>query len=276
MKRRKLMIIAAYILGTIVFIFVIGKVNLYFQFNKEVKTLFAQSKNISTKTFHYQQLEDLPAPVQCYFKHVLKEGQAYINYVRITHDGQFKTGQEKDWINISGEQYFTVQKPGFIWKGTTTMFTARDMYMADKGRLVVSLLGLINIVDGKGEAYNQGELLRWLAENVWFPTNLLPSENLHWLPIDAHTAQLTFDYQGLALFYRVRFNEIGEITQMETQRYMDEKSLETWIGKLSNYQEINGIIIPTMIEASWKLEKGEFSYAKFRVKKIQYDKAERF
>ena len=83
----------------------------------------------------------------------------------------------------------------------------------------------------QGEKYHQGELLRWLAESVWFPTNLLPSEKLRWSSIDDSSAKLAFNYNGLALFYLVRFNDKGAIIEMETKRYMDEKRLETWIIK---------------------------------------------
>ncbi len=80
--------------------------------------------------------------------------------------GQFKTGIDKSWIKIKGEQYATTEKPGFIWKGTTSMFTARDMYIDKKGRLIVSIFSLINVVKCQGEQYDQGELLRWLGESV--------------------------------------------------------------------------------------------------------------
>lgn len=108
----------------------------------------------------------------------MREGQPYVSYLRMTHDGQFKTAQDKDWINIEGEEYFTAEKPGFICKGITSMFTARGMYLADKGPIVVSLSSLINMVDGQGEQHNQGELLRWLGESVLFPTNFLPNNKL--------------------------------------------------------------------------------------------------
>lgn len=156
------------------------------------------------------------------------------------------------------------------------MFTARDMFIADKGRLVVSLLSLIKVVNGKGEKFNEGELQRWLGENVWFPTNLLPSEHLKWFPIDSKTAKLTFNYKGLSIFYMVTFNEIGEITQMETKRYMSKDKRETWIGKLSDYKEMNGITVPTTIEAIYKLEKGDYSYAKFNVTKLEYNQPKKF
>lgn len=276
MKFKTFMIIIISLTGLLVIILILGKINLSTQFNKEVKELFSQSKSISEKIFSYRQLIGLPEPVQRYFKHVLKDGQPYISYARITHDGQFKTGLDKDWIDIKGEQYATIEKPGFIWKGTTTMFTARDMYIADKGRLIASLFSLYNVVDAKGEQYNQGELLRWLGESILYPTNLLPGERLQWFAIDFQTAKLTFNYNKLSLFFIITFNEIGEITQMETKRYMDEKNLETWVIKLADYKEMNGVVVPTTFEVLWRLEKGDFSYAKFNLKKIEYNKPEIF
>lgn len=268
-----------YLLAFIVIIaitLITGKINLSMKFNNQVKQLFTQSKDISNKKFSFQQLGGLPEPVQRYFRHVLKDGQPYISYIRLKHDGQFKTDLKKDWVNIEGEQYFTTAKPGFIWKGTTSMFVALDMFIGDAGRLTVTILSLIDVVDAKGEQYNQGELLRWLSESVWFPTNLLPSENLHWTAIDTSSAKLTFNYHDLSLFYIINFNDKGEIVQMETKRYMDEKRLETWIIKPDNYEELNGIIIPTKAEVFWRLKEGDFSYARFRVQKIEYDKPERF
>jgi len=269
------MFIALLVLGILASILLAGKINASFQFKKEVKELFLLSKNISGKTFSHQQLGGLPEHVQRYFKHVLKEGQPYISYASITHSGQFKTGLDKDWINIKGEQYATTQKPGFIWKGTTAMFTARDMYIADKGRLIVTLLSLYNIVDGKGEEYNQGELLRWLGESVLYPTNFLPNEKLQWSEFDTQSAKLTFSYNELSLFFIITFNGAGEITEMETKRYIDKTKLETWVIKCACYKEMNNMLVPSAFEVMWRLEKGDYPYANFNINTIVYDKPEK-
>ena len=254
-----------------------GKINLSIRFRKQVEELFAQSKSISNQKFSYKQLEGLPEPVQRYFKYVLKEGQPYISYIRLKHDGQFKTGLDKDWEDITGEQYFTTGKPGFIWKGTTSMFVARDMYLGNEGRLIATILSTFNVVDIHGkQQYDEGELLRWLSESVWFPTNLLPSQNLQWTAINSVSAKLTFTYEGLSLFYILTFNNQGEIVQMETRRYMDEKRLETWIIEPGSYKDINGVIIPTKAEVFWRLKEGDFSYAKFKVIAIEYDIPKQF
>ncbi len=268
--------IAITIIALILVIFIAKRIQASIIFNKEVKTLFAQSKNRSSQVFHKTQLDSLPDPVKRYFNHILKEGQPCISYARIKHVGQFKTGIDKDWINIKGEQYAITEKPGFIWKGTTTKFVARDMYIAEKGRLVVSLFSLFNVVNASGEQYDEGELLRWLGESVLYPTNLLPSERLHWFPIDANSAKLTFEYKGHTLFFKITFNAIGEIIEMETKRFMDAKKLETWVIKLSTYQELNNILIPAAFEVIWRLEKGDFSYAKFIITEVEYNKAEKF
>ena len=270
------MIIILYILGSLALLIIISKVIAYINFKNEIFNLFRQSSNPTVQKFNYAQTDNLPEPVQRYFKHVLKDGQPYINYIRIKHDGIFKAGLDKDWMNIRGEQYFTTEKPGFIWNGSTTLFTARDMYIADKGRLVVSLLSLINIVDAKGEQYDQGELLRWLGESIWFPTNLLPCDRIKWVPIDSLTAKLIFTYNKYSLFFFVTFNEQREIVQLETKRYMDENNLETWICKASNYKELNQILIPTICEVFWKIDGVEKSYAKFNITNINYEQPQKY
>jgi len=197
-----ILIIAVIIAATVL----IGRGLSSAQFTKEVKTLFSESGKASDNKFKYNQIQHLPEPVQKYFRHVMKEGQPYISYVRLKHGGLFKTDTEKGWININGEQYFTTEKPGFIWRGVTSVFSARDMYLSGKGRLVVSLFSIFKITGGQGEKYDHGELLRWLAESVWFPTNLLPNENLQWTAVDSLSAQLNFKYKEFSLSYLVHFN----------------------------------------------------------------------
>ena len=57
---------------------------------------------------------------------------------------------------------------------------------------------------------------------------------------------------------------------------MDEKNLETWIIKVGGYRELNKVIIPTSFEVLWRLEKAVFSYAKFDITDVEYNKPEKF
>jgi hypothetical protein len=246
------------------------------KFEKRVKSLFELSAPDESAPFSYALIKDLPEPVQRYFKFAINEGQRNIKTMRLIHDGQFKTSEHAKWKQIKGEQYFTISPPGFIWKGSTKFFTAQDMYIKGHGRLIVLLLSFLKIVDGKGPQFDQGELSRWLAESVWFPTNLLPNKNVSWSAIDSNHSQLLFSHLGLELCFDVTFNQIGEIIRIETERYMNEAKLEPWIIKLSGYKKMNNINVPTKIDVSWKPESGEFTYAKFNVLKIEYDNIKQF
>lgn len=261
---------------TIIF-FSIGKWYLARKFSSQVNDLFSHTEPFTHQRFSASQLDHLPEPVQRYFNHVMEDGQIYVGYVRFKHDGYFKASLDKAWMKIKGEHYATMQTPGFIWKGTTLLFMARDMYLAGHGRLIVSLFSCLNIMDAKGkEKYDSGELLRWLGESILYPTNFLPSQRLQWLAMDATKAKLVFNYNGLSLFFIITFNAIGEITEMETKRFMGEGGLETWVIKASKYEKRNQVLIPTSFDVLWRLDKGDFSYAKFNILDIEYDIPEKF
>ena len=237
---------------------------------RQGELLQRESKDIPISIFSKDQLVNLPPPVQKYFSTVLTDGQPYITFVTLEHEGYFKTDLKKDWVPIKGVQSFTTHSPGFQWIGKTSLFTAVDQYVEGEGSLRVFLFNLFKIIEGKGKEYNSGELLRWLGESVWFPTNLLPSANLQWSPIDDQRANLTYSYDNLELSYVVTFNAKGEITQLETQRYMEDEGLTTWIGRVTEYQSVNDMKIPMEIEAIWEIEGTQHPYARFTVTKIEH------
>jgi hypothetical protein len=145
------MYFALYLIIVLILALIFSRYRTSSNFKNEVKILFAQSQITSKPPFSYTQLVGLPEPVQRYFRHVLQEGQVHISYARIKHKGLFKTGMKKKWIQIVGEQYATTEKPGFIWQGTTALFVAKDMYLSNSGKLIVSLLSVFKLVNANGK-----------------------------------------------------------------------------------------------------------------------------
>jgi len=260
------------IIGVVIFVLIttliIGDRMMKSELDKDIENLFADSKNISDKVYTSNQIKDLPIPVQRYFKYSLKENQPYVSYVRLQHGGYFKAGEK--WVSIKGEEYFTVKKPGFVWSGKVTFFSAKDVYIDGMGNLKVKLLSLIKIVDAKGKETDQGELLRWLGEATLFPTALLPSENLQWEPIDNNSAKVIFTDENLTIEGVFYFNEEGQITQFKTKRYKDN-TLENFTGYCGDYRTVDGMKVPFYLEATWNLESGDLSYAKFKIDRIEYN-----
>ena len=56
MKYKKPMFAAIIVLGILILIFFIGKINLDFQFKKQIKELFTPTPTVSDKKFSVQQL----------------------------------------------------------------------------------------------------------------------------------------------------------------------------------------------------------------------------
>ncbi|MDA3910571.1 MAG: hypothetical protein PF448_04350 [Bacteroidales bacterium] len=216
------------------------------------------------------QINDLPKPVKNYFEYCLKPGQAYAKSCSLTHVGWFKTAPERPAMPIKGTQAFNCRKPEFVWTGKTKAFKAIDKFVEGEGQLSVYLFGFLRIVNEKGKEVSEAEMLRWLGESVWFPTNLLPSEHLSWLPKDEHTAVLQYRWKDFEIAYDVQFNEKWQITALTCMRHMGKDGYKPWIGRVNDYKEINGMFVPMKISASWSLDEGEYQYANFEIEELNH------
>ena len=127
------------------------------------------------------------------------------------------------WISGNAEQYFTVIKPAFIWKARFSMaplidITARDMYNEGHGSMKIYFQSLIPIADSKGEEIDQGSMVRYLAEAIWFPTSAI-SDYIHWESIDSTSARIFMSYGELTISGIFKFNDKGDIISFEAKRY---------------------------------------------------------
>ena len=132
------------------------------------------------------------------------------------------------------------------------------------------LLGAVPIVRGTGPHYDEGELLRWLAESAWLPTNLLPSGRVVWAAIDDHSARLTFTRQGQSTTLLVRFNKRDEIAECEALRCIDETTQRPWQGRYRQYRQWHSVFIANVLEASWVIDGQRQPYARFVVRELDY------
>ena len=273
MKRStNLLILSA--LAAPVAVWVAGRWLVARQTRQDVARLFATAETDSAQAYYPTQLADLPAPVQRYFRRVLDTGQPYLHTVRLKHDGEFKTDLNGDWMPITGEEYFRADAPAYIWIGTTAWFTARDEYVDGKGSLTVRLLGTLPIQRGSGPSFDQGELLRWLAETAWFPTSLLPDGRAVWSPVDDHSAMVTLTDLGQTVSCLMGFNEQDELVRCQAQRCNDAthpETTQTWVCHLFDYRDWHGLRLPTQAGAAWIVDGEEKPYARFTLRDISYD-----
>jgi hypothetical protein len=181
--------------------------------------LDAARVRVRPQTVAFSEIVGLPAPVQRFFRAALREGQPMVAEVRVRHRGTFNMGEAADqWKPFTSDQKVVAQRPGFDWNGRIAMMLGlsvrvHDAYIAGEGFLHASLLGLFSLanVQGTGDMA-EGELMRFLAEAAWYPTVLLPSQTVHWEPVDDRSAYATLTEGNIAVTLLFAFNESGLIS----------------------------------------------------------------
>jgi hypothetical protein len=276
-----IMVIAILVILLLIVIAIVATGNSIFKckiYYEAQKVLFKRS-DLEYKIVTEEDLEGLPEPVSGYLKCMQIVGKEKTVTCRLKQRGLIRTQPNQGWMPFTAEEYFSVEPPGFLWHAKARfallpLLHARDIYTEGKGNMLISFLSMIPVVNAYGKELDQGALLRFLGEMVWFPSAFL-SDYIEWEAINSSSARARItsgEESASALF---RFDKEDEIVEFITERYRSTNgkfSLDKYSTLLKDYKEINGIRVPTLVEAMWKLESGEFRYFKCRLTRIDYNK----
>jgi hypothetical protein len=227
-------------------------------------------KSLPTR-YDARELDGLPAPVQRYFRAVLKDGQPIITAVTIDMAGTFNmsaTGER--WKPFTSRQRVTTRRPGFLWDASIAVapglrVRVADSYIAGLGLLHATIQGLVTMAEMHGEGeIARGEFMRWFAEVAWYPTALLPSQGVRWESVDAHSANATVMDGPLTLTLLFRFNDAGLIGSFRAEArggmVGDKMVMAPWEGIWSNYQAQGSVQVPFTGEVAWMRPEGRKPY----------------
>ncbi len=279
---KTVVIVAGLLLLSVMVIILINQIRINRRNSRYVDELLEQANASSSGRFKADDVEGLPAPVKRYLNTVIPEDQPYAESVRLEQSGKFRIGGlDSPWSDMTATQHFTVAPPGFVWDAKIRMFPLMnvrvvDMYKSGEGSLNAKLLSTITVADQKPEPeVNSGELMRYLAESVWFPTALLPDQGVMWTAVSDEEARATIEYGDTMASLIFHSNEQNLVDRVfSDQRYREvegEFEPTSWTGFFSNYQEKNGMLIPLDGMVQWNLEKGNLTYWKGHVDEIIHE-----
>ncbi len=245
------------------------------QINRETHSFISQIKPIQGR-FHPSMLASFPPPIQRYLRYAIPEGTPLIESVYLTQQGVIRTDPHQPWMPLTALQYFSTDPPAFLWVARAQASTffwldARDHYRDGRGSMWIRLLSSFDIADAKGPEIDQGALMRYLAEMMWFPTSFLQNPHLRWKPIDHQRAKLTFLGKYANADLTLHVNPKGQLARVDGLRFRDANQQRHWFGDASHYKAFQGIQIPTQVEVAWSLKTGPFVYTRLRVKDVRYN-----
>lgn len=222
----------------------------------------------------------LPEPARRYLNYAQVVGKDPIRTVRLRQQGYMRMQPGQKWLPMVAEQYFTTNPPAFLWHTTIQSFplvsiSATDQFFQGHGTMRIKLWSVIPLGNASGPEMDQGELQRFLLEMAWFPTAWL-SDAIEWQAIGADSVQATIHKQGVTTSGKLHVNEQGQLTHLTAQRYREEHThyrLDPWTAESSDYQEVEGMRIPTRSEVTWHLASGDFSWFTFKITEIEYNQS---
>ncbi len=116
--------------------------------------------------------------------------------------GAMRSKPTADWMSFSATQHYTINPPGFIWNsqinaGSMIAIVGRDKFENGRGNMLIKPFYLYTLANSSGPEIDQGAMLRYMAELMWFPEAAV-MDYFHWEAIDSTSATLTMTYSGVS------------------------------------------------------------------------------
>jgi hypothetical protein len=147
-----------------------------------------------------------------------------------------------------------------------------DQFLNGEGALKVRV-GFIPVGASRGPELDQGEILRFLTEMIWFPSAFaLPY--LEWKENSSDVVEVTIPFGDQKAKATFHFGADGDLHKITARRYQEvngDFQLADWdIGGFS-YHAFEGIRIPYQADVRWMEEDGPQSYYQFSITDLKYN-----
>ena len=176
-----------------------------------------------------------------------------------------------------GQDYplFYINEPSIIiGRNQNTLEEINHEYVEGQGHMLIKLLSLFPVADSKGPEIDQGALLRYMAEMIWYPTVAM-APYIKWTSVDDNSAKATMSYGGITASGTFSFSKEGAVTGFKALRYYSragKATLEPWIISIdpNSYHMVNGYSVPAKARITWELEEGSFTWFELEVYDLEY------
>ena len=222
-------------------------------------------------------VEGLPIAVQRGLRRTGVVGREVPAAVRVLQKGQIRTRAGGRWLRFTAEEDYTLDPPGFVWNASLLLAGVRagratDSFVDGRGRMRVKLFGVATVVDASGDEMDQGSLMRWLNETMWFPA-VWATEAISWEPVNDNAAIGTVAVGGLTARAEFHFDDDGRLIDFRADRFRSVGSsfeMTPWSTPLVEHRDFHGVEVPSFGSAVWTLDHDTFEYIRIRAIDVSY------
>jgi hypothetical protein len=248
-------------------------------FKNESLTGLERTSKLPSEIVNESDLEHLPSIVQKYLRYVGVVGKEKVYNMRVVLEGRIRSKPEDSWMRLTSKQYSFFDNPTrvFYIKATKAGIPALGLhlYKNEKASFVVKLLGLIKVVDAKGDKLNHTETVTVFNDMCLLAPATLINEKIQWNEIDSLTVDAKFTNGNITISARLFFNKIGELINFVSNDRFDTDGKEytnyPWLTPIKKYNQINGYKLCSEISTDYQRPDTTFSYGEFKIKEIEYN-----
>lgn len=223
-----------------------------------------------------QSVAKLPEPVRRSLEGSGVVGSEIPRTVTVRQTGRIRTSLSGGWQRFTASEEYTLDPPGFVWRSTLRMGgiplgRATDSLVDGHGHMHVRLLGMLTVVDEQGPEMDQGSVLRWLNETMWFPA-VWTTDLITWEPVDENSARGSVVVGAVTADAEFRFAEDGRLVDFVADRYRDMNGgfeLTKWSTPLVEHRRFGGLVLPARGSAVWHLDGEDFEYITISVEDVR-------
>ena len=222
---------------------------------------------------------NLPAPVRNYFKYSnVFNKELPPRFVKITIEGKTRNRENENWTKFKATHYMIAQQPSFVWIERyypNRLVTVKrcQAYIEGQRHKKRQIYGGLLQKDKKNEKIDQTGLIRYLVEVPLFPVALLPGKHLHWEESEGLCATLSIQEGSNVANAECYFNRYGELACLVSKPAKSQifgTIGKEWEAVFEDYQDFDGIKVPTNVELTWVYASSRYCYRKYKVTGVTY------
>jgi hypothetical protein len=249
-------------------------------YKKEVKAALERQKNLHPGLISEEDLRHLPEIVQKYLRVSGVIGKEKMINTRVEMEGRIRGNPKDPWMNLTSVQYNFFENPTRIFyikaKKMGIPVFGLHLYKEEKAIMLIKLAGIFTVANAKGPEMDQGETVTVFNDMCFMAPGTLICKTIKWEILEPVVVKAIFTNGHLSISAILHFNENGNLVnfisndRFETTDGKDYKN-SPWSTPVTAYGKISGMKMPIAARAIYHHPEGEFCYAEFKIKDIQYN-----
>jgi hypothetical protein len=194
-----------------------------------------------------------------------------VRAIKTIQHGEICSAPDALWIPFTAEEYVDATRSGFCWNarmGTgLTSVHVTDAYENGHGRLVVKK-GPLKLKELTGPEVDRGELQRYLAYVSYCPPMIENNASLRMESIGPDSVRISDQSDPTGASVDLEVADTGRILAARAIRAMTVGQrivMTPWKATSDDFREVEGILVPHKMEATWELPEVSFTYIRIEL-----------